>query len=471
MLFVIAFASCDDTTDTIGSSLIDEVDKLNVAADTFEITSRTITVDSVLARNITGYLGRVKDPESGAIFNSDYMVQFNTLEDFEMPQKDSLLTWQEKGEVTADSCEIHLYFNSYYGDSLSQMKMTVYEMNEPMREDTAYYSNYSPFPDLIRTEGIKQSRSYTLADLTEQDSIRVSSDYVSNIRIRLNQEYTDKDGNTYNNYGTYLMRKYYEDPDNFHNTYKFTNNVMPGFFFKITSGLGSMAYIYMTQIYIFFKYNPYPDTEQDTIIYANTSFSGTEEVLQTTTFTNDKEKIRELAEDNTCTYLKTPAGLFTEVTLPVDDIMTGHENDTLNTACTEIKRVNNITSSEYSLDIPQTILMIPKDSLWTFFSNNSLPDYKTSYIATFSSTSNSYTFNNISGMINMMYNQKKSGNISENWNKAVLIPVTLSYATSTTSITKLTHNMSMTSTKLVGGENNQNGPIKISVIYSKFNGR
>lgn len=427
-----------------------------------------------MARNTTGYLGRVKDPETGVIISSDYMAQFNTLEGFEMPDRDSLVTWQNGNEIIADSCEIRLYFNSFYGDSLSQMKLTAYELDKPMREDTVYYSNYSPFPELIRTNGIKQSRSYTIADLTENDSIRESSNYMPNIRIKLNQKYTDKDGNTYNNYGTYLMRKFYDNPEDFQNSYKFVHNILPGFFFKITNGLGSMANINTTQLYIHFRYNPY-GTSKDTVIYANTSFTGTEEVLQTTTFNNDKERIKELAEDKTCTYLKTPAGLFTELTLPVDGIMAGREGETLNTARTEIKRINNSIVSKYALDIPQTILMIPKDSLETFFSGNKLPDYKTSFTATYSSTRNSYVFGNISGIINMMYSQKKAGKAGPDWNKVVLVPVTLDYANSssgsTSSIIKVTHDMSMTSTRLVGGENNNNGPIQISVIYSKFNGR
>lgn len=475
MLLALAFTACDDTTDTIGSSLIDEVDKLEVDADTFEITSKTIVAGPVLARNIMGYLGRVKDPETGTIITGDYMAQFNTLESFEMPDKDSLVTWQKEGKIIADSCEIRLYFNSYYGDSLSQMKLTAYELDKPMEENTVYYSDYSPFPELIRSNGIKQNRTYTLADMTERDSIRTSDNYVPNIRIKLNEEYTDKNGNPYNNYGTYLMQKYYENPDNFQNAYKFIHNIMPGFFFKMTNGLGSMAYVSTSQLYIYFKYNPYYKVGKDTVIYANTSFTGTEEVLQTTTFTNDNERINELAEDKTCTYLKTPAGLFTELTLPVNEIMNGHEGETLNTARTEIKRINNSVTSKYAFDIPQTLLMVPKDSLEKFFSENKLPDYKTSFIATYSSTRNSYTFGNISGIINMMYNLKQTGKATEDWNKVVLVPVTLSYSSSSSStssaITKLTHDMSMTSTRLVGGEENRSEPIKISVIYSKFNGR
>jgi hypothetical protein len=58
-----------------------------------------------------------------------------------------------------------------------------------------------------------------------------------------------------------------------------------------------------------------------------------------------------------------------------------------------------------------------------------------------------------------------------NWNKAVIIPVTISYITdqytNEETVTRVTHNMSITSTKLVGGKDNPN-VIKMSCIYSKF---
>ena len=75
----------------------------------------------------------------------------------------------------------------------------------------------------------------------------------------------------------------------------------------------------------------------------------------------------------------------------------------------------------------------------------------------------------------MMHSEKMAGRASEDWNKVVLVPVTPGYSSTssggTASIIKLTHDMSLTSTRLVGGRNNPHEPIKISVIYSKFNGR
>lgn len=467
----ITIASCDDTTDSIGNSLTDNMDMLKVTTDTFNVATRSIVADSVLSRSTTGYLGKIRDIETGNYITGDFMAQFSTLENYKLPEKDSIVSLQD-GEVIADSCSIRLFYTDYYGDSLATMNITAYEMNEPMKEGVKYYSNFDPIAEgLIRYDGMKVNKTYTLTDLSISDEDRADeSSYTPNIKINLNKPYTDKNGVTYNNYGTYIMRMYYEDPDRFKNSYNFIHEVCPGFYFKTNDGIGSMAYITVSQLNIYFRYL------NDSTYVGTTSFSATEEVLQTTNISNDKQNIADLANDNTCTYLKTPAGIFTEITLPVDEITENHSNDTINTAKISLTRINNNTHDEYSLSAPSTLLMIPKDSLYTFFENGDNVDYKKSFIATYSSSTNQYTFNNISGMITYMADIKKKG-LAENsnwlnehpdWNRVVVIPVSVT-TNSSSQIVKIVHDMSLTSTKLVGGSENPYEPIKINVIYSKFN--
>ena len=466
----ITIASCDDTTDSIGNSLTDNMDMLKVTTDTFNVATRSIVADSVLSRSTTGYLGKIRDIETGNYITGDFMAQFSTLENYKLPEKDSIVSLQD-GEVIADSCSIRLFYTDYYGDSLATMNITAYEM-EPMKEGVKYYSNFDPIAEgLIRNDGMKVNKTYTLTDLSISDEDRADeSSYTPNIKINLNKPYTDKNGVTYNNYGTYIMRMYYEDPDRFKNSYNFIHEVCPGFYFKTNDGIGSMAYITVSQLNIYFRYL------NDSTYVGTTSFSATEEVLQTTNISNDKQNIADLANDNTCTYLKTPAGIFTEITLPVDEITENHSNDTINTAKISLTRINNNTHDEYSLSAPSTLLMIPKDSLYTFFENGDNVDYKKSFIATYSSSTNQYTFNNISGMITYMADIKKKG-LAENsnwlnehpdWNRVVVIPVSVT-TNSSSQIVKIVHDMSLTSTKLVGGSENPYEPIKINVIYSKFN--
>ncbi|KGF23087.1 hypothetical protein HMPREF1651_03210 [Prevotella bivia DNF00188] len=461
--------SCDDTTDTIGGSLIPDNDKLVVSTDSFDVSSKTIPAGNVIPRTSTGYLGKMTDAETNTQVTANFMTQFHVLDNYQMTVADSITSRDESKNIIADSCEIRLFYKGSYGDSLAQMKLTAYELNKPVEEGITYRSNFDPIANnYVRTTGgIAVNRSYTLTDLTEPDSVRKTSNYVKNINIKLNDQYTDKDGVVYNNFGTYLMRKYQSNPTAFRNSYHFLHEICPGFYFKITDGEGSMAKIEQAQINIYYRAKK-GTSEKETF----TKLVGTEEVLQLTNFSNDQAKLQDLIKETGHTYLKTPAGLFTQLTLPITDILAGHENDTINSAKIEVKRVNNNASSTYNFGIPQNVLMLPADSVETFFAKTRLNDNKTSFLASYNTTKNSYIFNNISGLISF-FKQAKSPR-SENWGKVVLVPVELqttttgSGASQKTTVNMISNQMGLSSTKLLGNTSAGNG-LRITVVYSKFN--
>lgn len=467
------FISCDDTTDNIGSSLIDNVDRLNITTDTFTVTTRSIVADSVLSRNVTGYLGKVRDPETGAYQTSSFMTQFYLPENYTFPEKDSIRSLDANGEIEADSCDICLYYNNYYGDSLATMKMSVYELAKPVEEQDHFYSNFNIEKGYLDASSKKASKVYTLTDLNVDESTRQESDYMPHIRIVLDKSY-----------GTRIMRAYYNNPEAFKNSYTFIHNIVPGFYFKPVSGIGSMAYISLSQLNVYFR-NRSTTTDSngaktDTTYVATAAFPGTEEVLQTTTTETDKDVIKRLAADNTCTYLKSPAGIFTEMRLPVTEIVEkqytdsdgnvySHKNDTINSAKVVLTRINSQNDNAYALPAPTTLLMIPKTEMYSFFENHKIADYKTAFLASFTKSSNTYTFNNISSLVKHLYDNGDRSN--PDWDKVVIIPVTTTYNTTgnVTELINVSHDMSMTSTRLVGGENSKFGDIKMSVIYSRFN--
>lgn len=459
------FVACDSDTYTLGGSLISDMDHLTVSTGTFELSTRSIVSDAVIARNSTGYLGTVKDPETGEYISANYMTQFHTLENYEFPEAKLMQGRDENNAIIADSCELRLFFDKYYGDSLSTMKLAVYEMAQPMHEDVTYYSDFDPKESgLVRSEGFNANCAYTLCDMNISKITREESDYSKNIRIPLTQPYTDKNGKTYNNYGSYVLSKYYEDKSYFKNAIRLTNNVIPGMYVESTGGLGSMAYIKLSQLNIFFHYGM---ENKDTTMTGVGSFAGTQEVMQYTRYINDNDCLQKLANEDDCTYMKTPSGIFTEITFPVDEITASHSNDTINSAKFSLQRMNNKTESDYAFAQASTVLLIPADSLNTFFENNYVINNKNSYLATYDSSKGVYTFNNVGSMIKAMQLAKHNGETSENWNKAVVVPVTVSKS-STGEITSVVHDMSLTSTRLVGGPNNPHEAIKIDVIYSKY---
>ena len=370
-MLTIAISSCDEDTNTMGYSLTSDADRFSLIPDTFQIDStKSIKADSVLARSSYSYLGRIKDPETGAYITSDFTTQFTVLEkekNYIFAPKKDITSLDTDGEPVATSCNLIVIINSYLGDSLTAMKLMVEELDKPIEENKLYYSNFDPEAnDYIRNDGLKQAKMYSMVDLTLSDSARaarLNKNYYSYINIPLNKQYKAKDGTVYKNYGTYLMRTYYQHPEYFKNSISFIKNVCPGFYFKTVDGQGVMAEVLNVQMEVKFKYKS-NDKEYD----GSKIFYGTEEVMQTTHIANEKGKIDSLVNVKNCTYLKTPAGIFTEVTLPVEQIKKGHINDSILSAKITFQRMADLNkkTDELLSDATQ-LLMIERDSLYSFF--------------------------------------------------------------------------------------------------------
>ena len=467
-----AIISCSTDTDTLGSSLTNESDKLEVSTGSFSAYTRSVLVDSVYARNYDTYFGYVKDPETGTYVKTEFMAQFNMQENIKLPDI-SEIAKDDDGNVVADSCEIWLVFDvaSCYGDSLAAIKMNILELKEPMDETKTYYSNYDPRKaGYIREDGLKKKMLFSLNNLTYTDSIRSLSDYSEIARISLSEKYIDKDGVEYNNYGTYLLRNYYKHPEYFKNSYSFTHKMCPGFFFEVADGLGLMAKFVQMEMRTYFHYK-----RNNTNYVSFLANSSTPEVLQTTQVSNDKEALTRLVEDQSCTYLKTPAGIFTEVTLPIDEITQNHSTDSLLSVSVTFMRQNSETkASSYLLDAPTNIMMLPTDSLRVFFEEEKEFDYKSAFTSTLAST-NSYSFTNIGNLVTLLGENKKKGlatdpdwlNKHPNWNRVLLVPVNMTSTNNTQSnnVTVVENQMGLGSTKLVGGAGT---PIEVRVICAHF---
>lgn len=481
VIAALTFAACDDTTEGIGGSITNKIDNINISDSAFNVTTKSIVAGAVLSRNNTGLIGKMKDPETGNYVKGDYMTQLSVLPTFDVDTLD-YIKQANNGSIEADSCYLLVSYNASYGDTIAPMKVTAYEMTKPMAEDKEYYSNYDAFKEGWVSENNQHwSSNYNLSNTSD----------VKNFKIYLNKPYTTKDGKTYKNYGSYIMQTYAEHPEYFKTNYKFLYNVCPGFYIKNVGGTGNMAKIWNTELIFYWtrkKTIKAKDgvTDSTAVSIGYNRFDGTEEVLQLNKIENDTENLKKLASQEDWTYLKSPAGIFTEVTLPIDDIMKGHEKDTLNTATISFPRLNNADEDNpYNFATPSTILMVQKDSLQSFFEKSKLADNRTSYTASYSSTGsykNAYTFQNIANLVSAMYKNKGKG---KNWNKVVLVPVNVITTTQgyTTVISKINHDMSLASTRLIVGTNDPDkdyttdkktgkkvasGPIRIKVIYSKF---
>jgi hypothetical protein len=530
--FVIAslLISCDDTTDGLGGSLTDISD--NVEFFTREVYVPTSTVNGkdivdISARSSFTYLGRMFDKETKSYVRADFMTQVVPLSNTYLnaynaarlfPGLDSIVVYNDKGEMLpngkdlprevldeklkylkADSCYLTFYVSGFEGDSLAQMSVNVMELDEPYEESEEYSINFDPEEHLmLRTKddgsmvdgAVNEIRTFSIKNMVAEGRTNTSRHYVT---IPLNSKYKGQDDVEYPNYGTYLMKQYLDPSAQFHNGFNnqvsFLDAVCPGFYLKHIAGEGAMAKVSATSLNVF--YSMWSSATESKYSVAAV-FSGTEESIQHSLLSDSKNEklVEEANASDTYSFLRSPNGIFTELTIDVDAIMKDHESDSLSTVRLFMPSINDKTEGKYNFDVPETVLMVCTDSIGKFFTENKIANARTSFLANFSYSTNGYTFGNISKLITDMYKKwKASGKSIEdyssdpetrNWNKVLIVPVETSYSSvsSTTTLTKVSHSMAYSSTRMRRGVKksaddgiSDDKGIKLSVIYSRYKTR
>lgn len=489
LLSGLALTACNDDTANVGVDVMPDGDRITPTAQQFQLTTRTVMVDSVLANTSRSQLGCIIDPEMRVKTTSDFLAQFHVPDNFTLPKKGTVAL-NEQGEVEADSCVLRIYFSDYYGDSLATMKLQVTELDRQhvMEEGRPYYTSIDPADYVNRVNPVTKSVTYAVKDLTVSDEQNSGSKYYRSVSVKLPREY-----------GSELMRKYYENPDDFSNSYKFIHNVCPGFYFKSAGGVGAMLTAQMMCMDLYFRYHSTTTQGNDTIVDGMQRMGATEEVIQNTRIANDYPG--SMNADSIArapyTYLKTPAALFTEATFPVDEMVAGeHYKDSINQVKIVFKRYNTSSHSSYNLPKPTYLLMVRKGEMVDFFENDRLSDDVTSYLTSYSSTNNVYQFSNIARLVTTLRDERDraAGVLSTDdeatrkakyaaweadkekfdpdWNKVMIIPVNAEYANITTvygtqkKLMRIQNNLGLSSAKIEGGNGQTVG---VSVIYSRYN--
>ena len=448
--------SCDDSTTGIGDSTIAAGDSIPAGVAVYQAHTRSILADSVYARTNTAYLGKYTDPQFGE-FSADFIAQFNCTDDFKFPENIQ--------EVT--SLQLRMYYDSYFGDPVNAMRLQVDTLNQviPEKDLNTFYTSVDPTQFYDSNSKPVARKAFAATGTSAKDST-----FISGYDEDYNPIYTTyywQDIKLPTTLGQHMYNKYVEDKDNYKNAEEFIKNVLKGVYVHCTHGDGTILYINDMQLRLSFTYLIESSSGKvDSLVNGATVFAATKEVIQANHFQNS-DRLKELTEETEHTYLKTPAGIFTEVTLPIEEIADMHLRDTLNAVSVTFTRYNEKSESKYPMGIPQNLLMVRKSDMHNFFEKNETFDGVTSFVATYVGSgeeANKYVYSNIASLITTCINEKMQGKNTEDWNKVVLIPVKAEID-SQKSIIGIKSNLDMESACLIGGEKN---PIKIQVLYTTF---
>jgi hypothetical protein len=157
------------------------------------------------------------------------------------------------------------------------------------------------------------------------------------------------------------------------------NEFFPGIYMTTGYGHGCMFNIMRTDIVIDYKSVETSSTGADSVIVRSERFITTKEVIQLNRFENsDTDQL--LADNDDYTFIKTPAGIYTRLVIPSQEIKSLVEGRIINSMLFSIKYMPN-EDWPYSLNPPSHLLLLPEDSLYNFFHNRYVENNITSYIS------------------------------------------------------------------------------------------
>ncbi|MDD2438134.1 MAG: DUF4270 domain-containing protein [Massilibacteroides sp.] len=394
-------SGCNDDLNYVGGSIQPDEDRIDVMVDSFMMASSTVKIDSIYAKTSSGYLGQFFDPQYGD-YKADYICQFYCKEGYTFAHEPL------NGKI--DSVVFVMLYNSYIGDSLSPMKAEIFPVVKSL--DRNYYTNINPedYCNMQTSLGGQAYTVYNAVKATKNDTIKIR------LKDELGQQIYDE---TINN------------PSSFANQEAF-NRFFPGLYVTNTYGMGVTLRVNASGIMIHYRYEATTTDSKgnDSTYVANTNelFIVTNEVIQLNRMKSyGLDEL--LAPNNNYTYLKTPAGVYTRLVIPAKKIFERVGDRIINDLPVAIKPLPS-SDWEYASSPSSYLLLLPEDSLKTFFEKNKIDDNITSFKTKYSYSSTEriymYNFGNIARLL-----KKHKENAPDEDLRVLLIPIETDAATNT----------------------------------------
>lgn len=373
-------SNCNDDISLVGPSIQPESDKITVFQDSIRFKASTVQLDSIYARTVNGLLGELYDPLYGNL-KSDYICQFYCPEGFKFKHTPI------DGRI--DSMIYQITYSSWVGDSLAPMQVQIYQVTKPLQKD--YYTNIDPadFCDMQTSLGAKTYTAYDTSIPDWQREIDDTSDpdyYVPHVHVRMPQSL-----------GQHIYDETLNNPASFETQEAF-NNFFPGLYVTTTYGTGNILDVRSSSMLIYYRYNgTSSETGNDTIYTTIERFNTTQEVIQLNNLRNGNlEQL--LDPDAEYAYMKTPAGVCIKLEVSgeqLKDIIGDHIVNNLPFSLTPMPQED----WDFAFARPSSLLLLPEDSVKSFFESGKLSDSRTSFLGTYSSSDNVYNFGNISRLM------------------------------------------------------------------------
>lgn len=387
---------CNDDLGLVGPSIQPPEDRIPVYNDTFHIQVSTVLMDGVYAKTDSALLGEIYDPLYGNL-KSDYMCQFYCPDDYQFAHTPI------DGRI--DSVHFQINYKSSVGDTLVPMRAEIFRLTAPLKND--YYTNFDP-EEYCNMQESMGMRTYTAYNEKASEYEKAYPRVVIPVSREFGQSFYDETVN---------------HPETFKNQESF-NQFFPGLYVTTTFGTGNVLNVESSFLYIYYNYYIKGSAGQDSSVIGQEAFNVTQEVVQLSRFKNtDMGPLLQPNENEA--YIKSPAGVCLKITLPMKEITPVVKGRILNNLPLTLNAYPQ-EDWKYAFKPIPYLLILPEDSVKSFFENGKVSDNITSFTTSSFGTTigQAYTFGNLSKLVEYQIKNAPDQDVS-----LMVIPVNVTSTT------------------------------------------
>ena len=395
-VWTVCFNSCTD--DTIGTSISD-IQSAIIQDSSFVMTGKTVRNSHLRSRSSIQLLGNINAQGYGTL-SSDVVAQF-------MPTTTIDTVGVHGGDQWIDSCFItmRVAMGDFTGDSLTPMRLSVYELNQPL--PSPIYTDFNP-SGYYNTGDLMGSVTYS-ANQMVRDTL-VTTTGATSIYYEINVPVSV-------DYARAIFNQYKINPATFETPAEFAE-FFPGIYITNSYGQGRVMNFYDIEFVTY--YRKYEKRADDT----DTIYPGTPD---------DAVRAMVAAGD---AIVMGPAGYEVEVDFPIQDIINNFKAGSKD----GLGVVNNLAMelpvekvpNKYDIAPPKYLLMVKKSYRDEFFDKDTLTNNKDAFYAEYDASTSSYIFGGMRDyLLDVM--KKNGGDVSEKDVEFVIMPIDVTKFTNTTS--------------------------------------
>lgn len=386
-LIGVSMLSCEQDG-TIGSSVIQ--DRVEVLIDSsFTVTGSSVANPVVQARTDNQLLGII-DAKGFGKLSSDFISQL-------MPANVIDTVGVTVNDI--DSLKMFLYMKegAMIGDSVVPMGLDVYRVTKDL--PSPIYSNFDP--DTYYSESDKLASTVYSATVLGLSDAKIATLTHSDTALRIVEVKLPVE------LAREFYNKYKQDPSLFSDPQRFAK-WFPGLYVKNSFGSGRLMRFYSSMISLYYRKKITYESKDTIYNLANPFLAVTPEVINNNNMSlalsNDLSTLAASAP-----VVAAPIGYDTEIKIPIKDIIQKYHSNTnsysvVNSMTLEIPA--SAITNDYDIMPPANLLLVRKDKKDDFFADQQIYDNRTSFYATYNSTTKSYVFDSMRQYFLDMYDKE-----------------------------------------------------------------